>query len=392
MVANYSEGKRRFDCYPTEPEALEAAGQLARRLSERDVLSASMTREQSIDYASAVQTLAPFKISLSATAGTVAECLKIIGGLPNLMEAVRFYSARHKKTTARPVADVVAELLALKESRGASERYLEDLRYRLNCFAASFHKDTCNVTTAEVQEWLDGRKLKPQGYMNFRRVLHLFFQFAVARAYAADNPIVGVQSEKLRGKDIAIFTPTEMARLLAAASPDFLPCLVLGAFAGLRSAEIERLEWSDIDLAGRHIVVGASRAKTAARRIVPVSDNLAAWLAPYASCEGMVWTGGHDAFYEAQQDTAAATEIAANPEQGIKAQKPVPWKSNGLRHSYASYRFAEIQDAGRVAAELGNSASIVHKHYRELVKSADAKMWFSLVPLRPDNLTMFAAA
>jgi len=32
-----------------------------------------------------------------------------------------------------------------------------------------------------------------------------------------------------------------IARLLAAATPDFLPSLAIGAFAGLRSAEIERL-------------------------------------------------------------------------------------------------------------------------------------------------------
>ena len=112
---------------------------------------------------------------------------------------------------------------------------------------------------------------------------------------------------------MAIFTPPEISRLLAAASPDFVSCLALGAFAGLRSAEIERLEWSDIDLAGRHITVGADKAKTASRRVVPISDNLAAWLAPYAGRHGNVWPGGHDEFYEAQQQTAAATEVKADP-------------------------------------------------------------------------------
>jgi len=39
-----------------------------------------------------------------------------------------------------------------------------------------------------------------------------------------------------------------IARLLAAATPDFLPSLAIGAFAGLRSAEIERLEWRTLTL------------------------------------------------------------------------------------------------------------------------------------------------
>ena len=170
MVANYAKGGRRFDSYATEADALDAASLLARRLSERDVLAAAMTNKEAAEYTAAVQALTPFKLSLLATATTVAECLKLVGDLPNLHAAAKHYAARHKRAVAKPVSAVVAELLAVKEARKASRRYLEDLRYRLNRFAAAFQKDCCNVTTAEVQEWLDGQKLSPQGYRNHRRV------------------------------------------------------------------------------------------------------------------------------------------------------------------------------------------------------------------------------
>ena len=52
-----------------------------------------------------------------------------------------------------------------------------------------------------------------------------------------------------------------MRKLLAATSNEFLPSIVLGAFAGLRSAEIKRLTWDDIRLAERHIVVGKDKVK-----------------------------------------------------------------------------------------------------------------------------------
>jgi integrase len=391
MLANYASGKRRFDSYGSEAEALDAAATLARKLSERDVLAAEMTNEQAAEYASAVQSLAPFNVSLPAVASTVADCLKLIGGdLANLYAAVKSYSTRAKKTTHKPVGDVVAELLNVKQARGASARYLQDLKFRLNRFAGAFKKDACNVTTAEIQAWLDGEKFPAQSYTNFRRVIHGLFEFAVARGYAADNPVAQVESVDVRGGDIEIFTPLEIARLLGAASADFLPCLALGAFAGLRSAEIERLEWSDIDLVGRHITIGATKAKTASRRVVPISDNLAAWLAPYAERKGMIWPGEHDAFYEAQQDTAAATELEADAENDVKAQKAVSWKANALRHSYASYRFAQIGDAGRVAGELGNSAAVVHRHYRELVKPKDAEKWFAVRPETPANVFAFS--
>jgi integrase len=392
MVANYANGKRRFDSYATEADALDAASRLARQLSERDVLAAAMTNEQAAEYAAAVQALAPFNLSLPTTASTVAECLKLVGDLPNLHAAAKFYAARHKRTERKPVADVVAELLSVKGKRGASARYLQDLRFRLARFADAFRKDTCNVTTAEIQAWLDGQKLAPQSYQNFRRVLHALFEFAVARGFAVDNPVAVVESVKVNGGDVEIFTPVEIVRLLAAASPDFLPCLALGAFAGLRSAEIERLEWSDIDLVGRHITIGASKAKTASRRVVPVADNLAAWLAPYAEQQGKVWPGGHEDYYQSQQATAAATEVKADPEKGIKGEKPVKWKANALRHSYASYKFAQTGDAGRVAGELGNSAAVVHRHYRELVKPADAEKWFNVKPEAAANVIALSAA
>jgi len=60
--------------------------------------------------------------------------------------------------------------------------------------------------------------------------------------------------------------------------------------------------------------------------------------------------------------------------------KPVQWRHNGLRHSFVSYRTADIQNVAQVALEAGNSAATIHKHYRELVTKGDAVAWFSIVP------------
>ena len=387
MVANYADGKRRFDSYAAEAAALDAADRLAKQIDKRDYVAASMTQAQAVEYADSVAALAPFNVTVRAAASAVAEWLKVTGDLSNAHAAIKFYAARNKLTVKKPVADVVADLLQIKKGRGASERYIGDLEGRLERFAGDCRKDACNVTTSDVQSWLDGLKLSSQSYSNFRRVLHLLFQFAVARGYAADNPVTGTEKIKIRNGEIGIFRPDEIARLLDVADKDFRPCLALGAFAGLRTAEIERLAWEDIDLAGRMIKIGASKSKTASRRIVPIHDNLAAWLSTYAERRGKIWTGDSITFTNRERQAAAAT---ADAEAKLK---PVKWQRNGLRHSYASYRFALTNDAGRVAGELGNSAAVVHKHYRELVKPADAEAWFAVKPESPVNvLTMPATA
>jgi integrase len=380
MVANYADGKRRFDSYGSEALALEAAAKLARQMSEREVLAAALTNEQASEYAAAIQKLAPFGVGLLSAAGDLAECLKLVGNLSNLKAAAQFWHSRHKKITDKRVADVVAELIALKTSRGGAERYVSDLKFRLDKFAEKFQCNIGSVQTSDIQAWLDGLKLSSQSYANNRRVAHLLFEFAVARGYALDNPALKVERPKIRNGEVKIFTPDEARRLLAAATKDFQPCLAIGLFAGLRSAELERLEWKDIDLKQGHIIVGADKAKTASRRIVPIVENLAAWLSltPEAERKGAIWPHGRDWFHKCQLATAKAA--------GVK------WKANGCRHSFASYSFALCADAGRVAGYCGNSAKVIHRHYRQLCTPADAQKFFSIKPATAANVLPMPAA
>jgi integrase len=76
--------------------------------------------------------------------------------------------------------------------------------------------------------------------------------------------------------------------LLAKEDDSLKPFLAPEAFAGLRMAELQRLEWSEIDLNRGFITVAAHKAKTRQRRLVPIADNLKEWLKPYAKANGPV--------------------------------------------------------------------------------------------------------
>ena len=183
MVASYASGKRKFISYAAEGEAIEAAGRLARRLSEADTKAAQLTEAQAVEYVNAARELQPLGISLTAAVAAIVEAVKLTGDLSGVAAAARFYKAKHKSVTAKRVADAVAEMLALKESRGASVRYLRDLRLRLAAFAEKFPCNVGSVQTSDIQAWLDGLKLSTQSYANYRRVAHVFFEFAKARGY-----------------------------------------------------------------------------------------------------------------------------------------------------------------------------------------------------------------
>jgi hypothetical protein len=108
MVSNYADGeRRRFDSYANEADAIAAATKLAQRLDSRDYVAASMTREQAIEFADASAAVKPFNVSVRDATSTVAQCLKVVGDLANLIAAAKYYAARHKQVIKKPVADVV---------------------------------------------------------------------------------------------------------------------------------------------------------------------------------------------------------------------------------------------------------------------------------------------
>ena len=55
----------------------------------------------------------------------------------------------------------------------------------------------------------------------------------------------------------------------------------------------------------------------------------------------------------------------------------IEWKSDGLRHSYASYRLAMTCDLQALSLEMGNSPRILHDHYLDLKHEDEAVEWFS---------------
>jgi len=102
------------------------------------------------------------------------------------------------------------------------------------------------------------------------------FSFAKKQGYIhPDRKTSAELSEKFKEAetDIEIFTPEEMGRILLAAHARILPFLAIGAFAGIRSAEIHRLDWSVIKWDRGHIEIAGKKAKTAARRLVPLTDT-----------------------------------------------------------------------------------------------------------------------
>ena len=309
------------------------------------------------------------------------ECSERLRGYnKTLRDATNFYVA-HLRTvnSSRRTSDVIPELLKARTGDGLSARYLADLRVRLARFANVFgERMIATIAPAEIDGWLRSLGVGSVTRNTFRRRLAVLFNFAKRRSYLSENPINHVERAKECPGETEILTVAETERLLESASSETLPYWAIGAFAGLRRAEIERLEWSEIDFDGRFIEVKAAKAKTASRRLVTIQDNLQAWLAQYRTCTGYVCPPNLQKKLNEDRDRA-----------GLRSN----WPQNALRHSFGSYHLARFNDAARLALEMGNSPAMIFKHYRELVKPKYAIRYWEIAPPVADKKNIrFAAA
>jgi len=102
----------------------------------------------------------------------------------------------------------------------------------------------------EIEDWLHGLNLSPVSTNNYAVRVGSMFSYGVKRHYLEANPFTGIAKVKSDDEPPEIFTVDELQKLLLVAPPELIPVLALGAFAGLRSAELVRLGWEDNSSAG----------------------------------------------------------------------------------------------------------------------------------------------
>ena len=161
-------------------------------------------------------------------------------------------------------------------------------RFYLGKLADAFHGQLRAVTTGQLAEFFRNMDVSARSKNNARQTVGAFFKFCKERGGLPKDHdgIALVPRFKERPHDIEIFTPWEMTQWLTHSRPELVPFLAIGAFAGLRSAEIERLDWSEVRLADGFIEVKAAKAKTASRRLIgvtPMAWARADWLKPSGS-------------------------------------------------------------------------------------------------------------
>lgn len=308
----------------------------------------------------------PFSVRVEA-----ARCVEMLTPhRATLTEAVQYYI--QKAVTRRqspPISHVVQRLLDDTEAAGRRERTIRSLRNFLDRFSREFGKRQLpDIKLEELQCFCCPPNLASRTRSNNLRMATQLFNYAIKNGWANDNPVKRIVRPAREEKEPGLLTVDQAQRLLQRADEfGLLPYITLGLFAGIRTAELMRLDWTAIKFEERMIVIGADIAKTRSRRVIPINDTLAVWLASCVKPSGPVVDRKSFPKKFPQLKRAA----------GIKL-----WLNNALRHSYASYHLAAFMNPIQTAHFMGHvgGTEMLHSHYKGLVSKAEADRFWALRP------------
>jgi len=359
-----------------QKKALETAKKIAEQLSEGTAHVVALTPENVADYTAALKILRKFpSVPLASVCQQYAEAMdRLEAHGSTIMDAVLTHLAQKKKSAPSEikVSVLLDEYLAAKEEEHLSPYYLKDLRRKLNRFAPSFPCSISSIKSGDIKKWIT-KHGSGRNAQNLHTSVSSFFSYAREMDHLPANEKHAaelVTKVKAKPSPIGIYTPEELAKILTHTPEELLPSIAIAAFAGLRSAELFRLDWSDIKDDQGHIELKAEKAKTGLRRLVPILPCLQLWLKSRQKNAGRVTPE------LSNLDNLTRKYAAICAKAGVKPQR------NGFRHSFASYRIATEESVDKVALEMGNSPKKLISNYRELVTKPKAIDWFNVTPSR----------
>jgi hypothetical protein len=358
-----------------------------------------MTDAEVAEYSAARDKL-PQGISLISAAETAAEIVNIVRTnkatlafslhpLSFASASARFWLDRHRDIAPITTGKLVEEFLKAKQDEGCGAKHLYSLKNNLGRFTHHFQCNIADIYKPDFPTWLRDPQMRRPNQTSPSARPHQPLQLrhrqrALPKKWdELSNISVGIIAET----DIGTYTPADMEKILRgalgqiplkevvtwtvpgrddraassvthtitafdrAAFKQNIPFIVTGAFGGLRTAERLRLSWSHFNWDTERIHVTGKRTKgkttrSNSRRLVPIHPALRDWLEPFIprNTEAdvpLVPYGQHVAL-DRLRLLCLAVDVA-----------PI---ENGLRHSYISYRCAELHgDKAKVADESGNS-------------------------------------
>ncbi|MSU21629.1 MAG: hypothetical protein EXS30_09570 [Pedosphaera sp.] len=379
-------GKRRMQTFATYPAARQAAERVVKEMASGSQ-AAALSASQSRDALAALQKLDSYRQATSkrvSLLAAVSEFVESAGKLNELTisEAVERYLNTVASVKRKDVREAVEEFIKSDEPRTrASEgqraqlsaKYAYNRAIRLRRFAGTFQNSAvCDLAKEHLDAFIDSLSdFSAKSRNHHRAAIRQFLSWCIRKDYLPGTHRLGeadaMRPERANTAEVLFYTPKEFGELLETAEGSMRAMIAISGLAGLRTAELLRLDWTEVWRVPGHIEITSGKSKTRQRRLVEICSALSAWLEPFRSfANGKMWTDTESIF---QKEFLTLSE-----------ETRIPRKTNGLRHAFCTYHFAAHSNENLTSALAGNSPAMIHSNYKGLATKAEAEKWFNVTP------------
>ena len=298
-----------------------------------------------------------------------------------ILDVVKQYRETTAASALHTWSHLIEEFISEEILRGLDNNTVRDKKSKLQSATDTFPMKPTQVLASHISKFLASIQ-NAKTSNNFRSTLVQFFDWMMARNHypATTNPVRLSRPRRIAAKDPVPTSPQDLRVLLAAADrlrlPDAILLIAIGAFAGLRQAEILRLRKENLvrNEAGipTHIVLSSEITKTSKRRVVDVTPQLAIWIHRAESMQSKFYAGPlRDRLVKVSNPNRMLRTVA-----DIAA---VEWTDNGLRKGFVSAT-ATKHWIDHAAKQAGHSVDVSESNYKALFDVHQANLWFSIIP------------
>ncbi len=227
-----------------------------------------------------------------------------------------------------------------------------------------------NITSRHCYDALTAITNTPRQFNKGRSILHSIFACGVRHGWCRSNPVAALPKHHLRETEIVPLAWEAIGQLIATAKrPEHracMPALGIMLWAGVRPAEVERMQWEDIVWEEGVILLGARHSKTGGARCITLHPVLHSWLVKLCGNKkrtGPICPRGWMRRWRLLREAS-----------GVR-----PWQQDVLRHTYASYHLRYFKNLPQLQIEMGHSSlDLLRTRYlnmRGITKENARRFW-----------------
>ena len=255
------------------------------------------------------------------------------------------------------------------EAEGKSKSHADKIAATVKQLSLVLKGPVARVEPLTIDRWLKSLGGSETSKAMWFRYARMFFKWAYRMRFIDRSPLDGLRPPRATpGRNI--LTPEQMKELLKAPMGDDVKALVLlGGFAGLRTVEVARMNWEDIDTKTKQIHVRAEVSKQhegMLERVVDMTEPLMKRRKFFEKKKGRIVANSMEALHERRRKVALALGWEG-------------WPDNALRHSFATYHLGRCGNAGLTGYQMGHtSPAMVQRVYAVPAVRADWRAWWRL--------------